>query len=121
MITSKKLYGEELDKELAKRAQAKEDRRNQKLTLREASRIIGEKMGLTPMEYVEYEEGQDVCPHKVYEKVFGGIHPPFFIIERCKKCGKSSILRKIEVGDLDDKNEDVKEALKEAFENTFKK
>jgi len=113
MIT-KKLYGEELDKELAKRDQAREDRLNQKLTLREASKVIGAKMGLSPLEYIEWERGVDVCPHEKYEKTICGFHEPFILVETCTKCRNTKIIKKIEDKDWDEKNE----VMKEAFKNT---
>ena len=108
-----KLYGKELDKELAKRKQIKEQRRDNKITLREAAR--SNSLGLTPSEYLEFENGSDVCSHEEYEKSIGGIHPPFLLMEICKKCGHANILARIKSKKDFDKYENE---LAEAFENS---
>jgi len=107
-----KLYGEELDRELAVRKKAREKRLDNRITLRQASK--NNDMGLTPSEYCEWERGSDVCPHEEVEKSIAGFHPPFLLMEVCKKCRHPNILAKIEDEDDWEKN---KEALEEAFEN----
>ena len=81
----RKLYGKELDNELANRKEAREKRLKRGLTLRIAAKTND--MGLTPSEYCEWENGVDVCPHEKYESSIGGVHPPFIIFDRCVKCG----------------------------------
>ena len=104
-----KLYGEELDKELAKRKEAKEARRNKGITLRTAAATIGAKMGLTPSEYIAWESGEDICQHEECKKGVAGVHPPFLIMERCRKCGYINV-----IGKSDEVDEDV---LEEALFN----
>ena len=79
-----KLYGKELDDELARRKQAKEERRSQRLTLRAAALA----RGLDPSEIVAYENGEDVCPHEKYIDQIGGFPVPVFIMKICEKCHK---------------------------------
>ena len=78
-----KLYGKELDKELAFRRQSKEARRGQRLTIHEAAK----KRDMKPSELLAYEAGYDVCPHEKWEDSLGGI-PAKFIFKQCKKCHK---------------------------------
>ena len=80
-----KLYGKELDDELAKRKKVRENRLNNRITLRIAAK--NNDMGLTSSEYCGWENGEDVCPHEKYEPMIGGIHPPFLVFDRCVKCG----------------------------------
>jgi hypothetical protein len=89
-----KLYGEELDKELARRKECKEARRSKGITLRTAAATIGAKMGLTPSEYIAWESGDDICQHEECKKQITGVHPPFLVIDRCTKCGHTNIIGK---------------------------
>lgn len=107
-----KLYGKELDEELAKRKEAKDKRRKQRMTLRDAAN--NNEMGLKPSEYYAWESGQDVCPHEEYEKAIGGVHPPFLLIDMCKKCQHIEVIAKI---DDEESWEKHKEDIDEAFEN----
>jgi len=101
-----KLHGEELDKEIEKRKGAQERRRENKKTLRTASK----EQGIPVLALQAYERGEDVCPHEEYKKFLGCIHPPFFVIERCTKCRHIKIIGK---------EEDVsEEVLEEAFQNS---
>jgi len=104
-----KLYGKELDKELAKRKEAKEVRRSKRISLRTAAHTLGPKMGLKLTEYAAWENGEDVCPHEEYNKSIGGVHQPFLVLERCKKCGHTNI-----IGKSDEVDEDI---LEEALFN----
>lgn len=79
-----KLYGKELEKELAARNEAKEKRRLNRITLREAAKAND--MGLTTNEYIAWESGQDVCPHEEYEDMSAGVPIPKMIFKMCKKC-----------------------------------
>ncbi len=54
-----KLYGKELDDELAKRRQSQDERRNQRISIREAAK----QRGLNASELLAYEYGYDVCTH----------------------------------------------------------
>ena len=103
-----KLYGQELDKELAKRKKLRDSRRDRKLTQREAAKTND--MGLSPSEYCGYEYGYDVCPHEEREKHIGTMHPPFLVISRCTKCGHLEA-----VGRADEISDEI---LEEAFQNT---
>ena len=87
-----KLYGKELDDELAKRKQAREKRLEKGLTLRMAARTND--MGLTPSEYCDWETGADVCPHEKHKPTIGGVHPPFILFDKCEKCGHIQNARK---------------------------
>ena len=78
-----KLYGKELDDELARRNQAKEERRAQRLTLRAAALA----RGVDPSEITAYENGRDVCPHEKWIDQVGGFPIPKFILRICAKCG----------------------------------
>lgn len=79
-----KLYGKELNDELAKRAQAKEERRAQGLTLRAAALA----RGVDPSEIISYENGQDICHHKKWIDQVGGFPIPKFVLKVCAKCNK---------------------------------
>ncbi len=79
-----KLYGKELDDELAKREQARQERTAQRLTLRKAAKVKGVKA----TDIVAYEGGWDICPHLEYEDMTAGFPFPKVIFKRCKKCGK---------------------------------
>ena len=79
-----KLYGKELDAELAKRKQEQEDRRSQRISIREAAKI----KNLRPSEYLAWAYGYDICPHEKYEDMLGGVPMPKLIFKQCKKCGK---------------------------------
>lgn len=79
-----KLNGKVLDAELAIRKQAKEERRNKRLTLREAAK----QKGISVTDMIAYENGQDVCPHKKWEDQAVGFPLPKLIFKVCKKCGK---------------------------------
>ena len=107
-----KLYGEELDREMGKRAQAKEERLAQRITIRKAAATNG--MGLSPSEYCNWENGSDICPHEEYEKSISGFHYPFLILNICKKCGHSEIVSKIEDSS---QMEEYKDIVKEALTN----
>ena len=103
-----KLHGEKLDKEIEKRKAYKERRRENRKTLRMAAK----EQGIPSLALHAYEQGEDVCPHKEYKKFLGCIHPPFFVIERCTKCGHIKTIGK---------EEDIaKEVLEEAFRNSQK-
>lgn len=78
-----KLQGKDLDKELVKRAQVRKNRIENRTTLREAA--LNNNMNLN--EYMEYEFGYNICPHKKYEDSVGGVPFPKLILKRCKKCG----------------------------------
>lgn len=78
-----KLQGKDLDNELAKRAQVRKNRLFHRISLKEAS--LNNNMNLN--EYMEYEFGYDICPHKKYEDSIGGMPFPKLILKRCKKCG----------------------------------
>lgn len=80
-----KLYDKQLDDELAKRKQARENRLNSGLTLRNAAK--NNTMGLDPSEYCAWENGEDICPHENYEPMLGNVHPPFLVFDKCVKCG----------------------------------
>ena len=58
-----KLYGKELDDELAKRKRAKESRLASKISIRQAAK----KLGIKPSEFLAIENGSDICPHLEYE------------------------------------------------------
>lgn len=103
-----KLYGKKLTAELAKRKLTRNIRLKHRISMREAAIA----KGLTCSEYCQYERGEDICPHKKFEKVLVGVHPPFLVIEQCVKCHQSKI-----VGKLSEVSEDV---LIEAFNNTIK-
>jgi hypothetical protein len=79
-----KLYGKELDDELAKRRQTREERRKQRLTAREWA----SKNGTRAINVLEWESGYDICPHEEYEDMLIGVPMPKFIFKQCKKCGK---------------------------------
>lgn len=79
-----KLYGKELDAELAKRKQEQEVRRSKRISIRDAAKI----KNLRPSEYLAWIYGYDICPHEKYEDMLGGVPIPKFIFKRCKKCGK---------------------------------
>ena len=79
-----KLHGKELDAELAKRKQEQEDRRSQRISIREAAKI----KNLRPSEYLDWEQGHNICPHEKYEDMLGGVPIPKLIFKKCKKCGK---------------------------------
>ena len=78
-----KLYGKELDDELARRNQSKEDRRSRRLTLRAAAT----ERGIDISDLIAYERGFDVCPHEMYIDQVGGFPIPKFILRVCAKCG----------------------------------
>jgi len=79
-----KLYGKELDDELAKRHQAREERRSQRLTIRNAAKL----RGINAVDLLAWERGEDLCPHEEYEDQVGGFPIPKIIFKVCKKCGK---------------------------------
>ena len=79
-----KLYGKELDDELAKRRQDQDIRRAQKLTIRKAA----EQRGISPSNLIAYERGDDICPHEEWTDQVGGFPTPLFISKVCTKCGK---------------------------------
>ena len=79
-----KLYGKDLDDELAKRKTSKNARRDQGLTIRNAAK----QKNISPSEFLAYEYGYDICPHEEWEDSVGGMPIPKFIMKRCKKCGK---------------------------------
>ena len=78
------LYGKELDAELEKRKAEKEERRKQRITLRNAAR----QKGVDVSELLAYENGYDVCPHEEWKDSVGGFPIPKLIFKTCKKCGK---------------------------------
>jgi len=79
-----KLYGKDLDRELAKRKESKEERRKQRLTVHKAAKLKGVK----PTDILAYEYGYDVCPHEEYRDEVAGFPMPKLIFKVCKKCGK---------------------------------
>lgn len=79
-----KLYGKELDDELARREKSRQDRIAQRVTLREAAK----KYGISCTEILAYEAGHDVCPHEEWEDNAGGFPIPKILFKQCKKCGK---------------------------------
>ena len=106
-----KLYGEELDKELAKRAKAKKARRAERKTFRDKAK----ELGMKPSEYLDWENGRNICPHEKYEKSIGGVHKPFLLMETCVKCGNPRIIAKIETEeDCDKYKAELEEALRNA-------
>ena len=76
-----KLYGKELDDELAKRKQAREERRSQKLKLRDAAKA----QGIDASELAAFENGYDLCPHLEFEDSTDFHFKFMFMV--CKKCG----------------------------------
>ena len=92
-----KLHGKALDIELAKRKSARDERRDQRLTLRDAAK----QRNIKVTELLAYESGQDVCPHEKWEDMLGGVPIPKLIFRRCKKCGK---IDKKSVEKVTDKN-----------------
>jgi len=106
-----KLYGKELDAEIARRAEARDVRIDERKTIRVKAKELGRK----PSEYLDWENGHDVCPHEDYKKSLGGVHPPFLLMECCTKCGHGNIIAKIETDEDYDK---YKDELEEAFKNT---
>jgi len=105
-----KLYGKELDKELAKRKAAREIRLNERKSLR----MKAKELDMKPSEYNAWESGHDVCPHEEFKKSIGGVHKPFLLMEICAKCRHGRIIAKIEKEE--DFNKYEKE-LEEAFES----
>jgi transcriptional regulator with XRE-family HTH domain len=79
-----KLYGKDLDDELAKRRQAQDERRSKKLTIRKAAEL----KGISASDLIAYERGDDVCPHEKYVDKVAGFPIPTFILMVCEKCGK---------------------------------
>ena len=76
-----KLYGKELDNELAKRKKAKDARIAERITCHNAARS----KGIDVAELLSYEYGYDCCPHEEWEDS-SDFH--FRVIFRvCKKCG----------------------------------
>lgn len=105
-----KLYGKELDEEIAKRKEARESR----LLERKTAHVKAKELGMKPSEYLDWESGRDVCPHEEYKKSLGGVHKPFLLMDVCTKCRHSRIIAKIESEKDCDEH---KEALEEALEN----
>ena len=106
-----KLYGEELDAEIALRREAREKRLNDKKSLRAKAK----EMGMDTVEYCHWEHGSDICPHEESEYALGGVHMPYFIMRQCKKCGNPEIIAKIETEeDCDKYKVELEEALKNA-------
>jgi hypothetical protein len=79
-----KLYGKELDDELAKRKQSRQERIGNRITIHKAAKL----KGIKPTELLAYEGGHDVCPHLEYEDMTAGFPFPKVIFKRCKKCGE---------------------------------
>ena len=79
-----KLYGKELDDEIAKRKLVREERLNKRLTLRNAAK----ERNISASELVAYESGHDICDHEEWEDQAGGFPMPKLIFKVCKKCGK---------------------------------
>jgi len=79
-----KLYGKELDDELAKRRQAQDKRRAQRLTIRKAAEL----KGISASDLIAYERGEDVCPHEKYVDKVAGFPIPTLTLRACEKCGK---------------------------------
>ena len=104
-----KLYGKELDAELAIRKRSRDERIKQHLTAHKAAKI----RGIKPSEILAYERGEDVCPHEKFKKMLGGVHKPFLLLNICEKCGKPEIVGKIESEkDCDEYKIELEEALK---------
>jgi hypothetical protein len=108
-----KLYGEELEKELQKRRVQKDIRRDQRKSFKDRAK----ELGLSPSEYLDWEQGKDVCPHKKYVKYTSAIHKPLLLVETCADCGDTRIIAKIETDEDFDK---YKKELTEALENNKK-
>lgn len=72
-----KLYGEALDEALERRKDIKEDRISQRMTLRKGAKILGERLGMTPEQYIEFEKGYDICPHEAVKTIWGGVPPNY--------------------------------------------
>ena len=71
--------------------------------------------GILASELVAWEHGQDICPHEKFEKVIGGVHKPFLVLEVCVKCHHTNIL-----GNVLELGTDNPLVI-EAFETTKKK
>ena len=106
-----KLYGKELDDELAKRKQAKEERLAQRLTIHKAAKA----KGIKPTELLAYEGGHDCCPHLEYEDMTGGFPFPKVIFKRCKKCGK------VNENTMEKLSDDNMERAYKVYERIYKK
>ena len=103
-----KLYGKELDKELAKRKKAKEKRRAERKTLH----VKAKELKIRPSQYLDWENGVDVCSHEEYKKWLGGIHPPFILYNACTKCGRPDGIASIKTdADWETYKDDIEEAL----------
>jgi len=79
-----KLYGKELDDELARRRQARDERIGNRISFRDAAKA----KGIKPSEFLALEYGYDVCPHEEWKDSVGGFPVPLLIFKVCKKCGK---------------------------------
>jgi hypothetical protein len=78
------LYGKELDDELIKRKQAKNERIAQRISLRDEAR----RKNISVTELLDYEYGCNACPHEEYKDQVGGFPIPQLVFKVCKKCGK---------------------------------
>ena len=104
-----KLYGKELDEELMKRENFKQQRINHRKTLKAKAK----ELNMSVLEYSEWERGLDICPHEKMSKSIGGFHKPYLLMEKCDKCGYINIIGKIETEeDCDKYKNDIEEALK---------
>jgi GNAT superfamily N-acetyltransferase len=92
-----KLYGKELDDELAKRKQAKENR----ILLRMTMKDYAEKKGISVIDLLAYERGENICSHEEYTDV-ADFHMRF-VFKICKKCGKiiEESIERLEESNLD--------------------
>jgi len=109
-VKSKKvLTGKKLDDELKYREKVIELRRSKRISVHKKAK----ELGISVSDVLDYEYGYDICPHKKYKKIIAGVHPPFFIVKRCEKCGKIETAEKFEKASEKDQDE--------VFYNTFKK
>lgn len=104
-----KLYGKSLEAEIAKRKEAKVIRGKKHQTLRQRADELDVKL----LDYVDWENGRDICPHEKYRKSIGGVHPPFLLMNICTVCGSPEIIAAIKTEeDLDKHEAEIEEALK---------
>ena len=78
-----KLYGKELDEEMAKRKLEKDSRMAQKISLRDWAK----QKNISITDLLDREYGCDICPHEEYKDQVGGFPIPKLLFKICKKCG----------------------------------
>ena len=107
-----KLYGKELDNELAKRKKVKDARIAERITCLNAARS----KGIDVAELLAYESGYDCCPH-IEWKDSSDFHFRF-IFKVCKKCGmvKNDSTEKVEDGNMERAFEVYKEVSSKIVE-----